>query len=291
MKAEIITSFGRQYILQIAGKCYAAVTKGKKSEFVVGDIVNAAIINNEQAQIIDIATRNNLVYREDENKSKLIASNVDQIIIVISVTPNFNQSMLDNCLVFAEYAEIKPIILINKSDLVESAVFIQNITKLYASCLGYTVLAISAYAERIPELEALIANKSSLFIGQSGVGKSTITNTLHPIANNKVQELTRSLNSGKHTTTHATLYYVNDTSKIIDCPGMQDFGLNYVESSNLAHYFPEMRKLLGKCKFSNCLHHNEPQCNIKSHLNTDIDMSRYNYYLRVLAKLSRSKNY
>lgn len=292
MIAEIITSYGRQYILKLEDTYYSAVTKGKKSDFVVGDRVNVNVINAEQAQIIDIEFRDNLVYREDENKSKLIASNVDQIIIVISVTPNFNQAMLDNCLVFAEYSGIKPLVLINKSDLSETAPFITKITDLYGTQLGYKVINTSCKDVSLSELEMLIANKSNLFIGQSGVGKSTITNKLHPIANNKVQELTRSLNSGKHTTTHATLYCVNPTTKIIDCPGMQDFGLNYVDSANLGHYFPEMRPLLGKCKFSNCLHHNEPNCNIKKHVNErDITDERYSYYTRVLNKLTRVKSY
>ena len=273
--ALVVKAYGRQFIVEIDGKNYQAVTKSKKTEYVVGDIVSIERINSEQVQIIDVIKRENLVYRTDNNRSKIIASNVDQMLIVIAVKPNCNINFLNNCLIFADSAGIHPIILINKTDLDESNEFVLKITKLYQKSLGYEVIALSAYSG-CDAFEAKLANNNSLLIGQSGVGKSTMINQIIPDGQARTGVISKSENSGCHTTTNAELYHINPDSNIIDCPGLQEFGLYHLDVDQLIEYFPELKNHLGECKFRNCRHLNEPGCIVKSlHESGQIDSLRF----------------
>ncbi|HLX53889.1 MAG TPA: ribosome small subunit-dependent GTPase A, partial [Aquella sp.] len=162
---------------------------------------------------------------------------------------------------FAESANIRPYIVVNKSDLTESAAFLQQINKLYHDKLGYAVISLSAKTN-CDSLVSLLKNEQSLLIGQSGVGKSTITNRIIPQAFTSVNDITKSENSGRHTTTNATLYHIDKTSSIIDCPGLQEFGLYHLSVEELPELFPELRTYINKCRFRNCRHLNEPDCAI-----------------------------
>jgi ribosome biogenesis GTPase len=261
--ALVVKAYGRQFIVEIDGINYQAVTKSKKTEYVVGDIVSIEEINTEQVQIVDLIKRDNLVYRTDNNRSKIIASNIDQMLIVIAVKPNCNINFLNNCLIFAESAGISPLILVNKTDLPESVDFVKNIIELYESNLGYHLITLSAQSGCSDILDKL-HNKNSLLIGQSGVGKSTIINQIIPNGTARTGVISKSENSGCHTTTNAELYHINHTSNIIDCPGLQEFGLYHLDVDQLIQYFPELREYLGQCKFRNCRHLNEPGCMVKS---------------------------
>lgn len=287
----IISSFGRQYIAEANNQHYQTVSKGKKTEYVVGDEVELQIINAQQAQIMDLVTRKNLIYRSDQNRSKMIASNLDQIIIVVAVKPNFNVNFLNSCLLAAESANITPLIIINKTDLEETTEFAKNITALYKDTLGYNIMLQSA-VNGCQELLPRLINHSSLLIGQSGVGKSTITNQICPDANARTGVIAKYENSGCHTTTNATLYHIDETSDLIDCPGLQEFGLFHLSITEVAEYFPEMRDYLGDCKFSNCLHLNEPNCAILNAVKQDeITPQRYAFYKHLCERLKTKKNY
>ncbi|MDD3266233.1 MAG: ribosome small subunit-dependent GTPase A [Burkholderiales bacterium] len=287
----IISSFGRQYIAESNKKRYQTVSKGKKTEYVVGDIVDLQIINDTQAQIMELEPRKNLIYRSDQNRSKMIASNVDQVLIVIAVKPNFNINFLNSCLLACESGEIDPIVIINKSDLAETPEFSEDIHNLYNKKLNYQIIQLSAL-DNCSELHQILQNKTTVLIGQSGVGKSTITNQIHPNANARTGEIAKYENSGTHTTTNASLYHINETSDLIDCPGLQEFGLFHLDVSDTAHYFPEMRELIGKCKFNNCIHVNEPQCAIIDAVNNKIiDKRRYLFYTHLINRLQQKKHY
>lgn len=290
----IVSSYGRQYIVETLDnnkQRYNAVTRAKKNEYVVGDNVILDLINQEQAQIIELIPRRNLVYRSDRNRSKIIASNINQIIIVCAVKPNFNRGFLDSCLLSAESSGIKPLIVINKIDLAESQPFITEITSIYQQTLGYPIVQLNA-TDNCRELEPYLANSSSLLIGQSGMGKSTITNTVCPEANTRIGDITKYETSGAHTTTNATLYHLDKNSSIIDCPGLQEFGLFHIELDQLAEYFPEMRNYLGRCKFMNCRHLQEPQCLIRQMVEDGkIDSARYAFYQRIAEALKTKKSY
>lgn len=287
----VVSSYGRQFIVEVYGKLYQAVTKGKKTEYVVGDVVDVDIINEEQLQIIDLKKRTSLIYRQDQNRSKYIASNVTQILIVVAIKPNFNPNFLNSCLLFAESANIKPYIIINKADLEESHGFIEKVMALYHTQLGYSVLTISA-KDNCDNLLSLLNNEQSILIGQSGVGKSTITNQIIPDAICKTDVITKSENSGKHTTTHANLYHINHNSSIIDCPGLQEFGLYHLSLDELPYLFPELNPYLGQCKFRDCQHLNEPGCAvIKAYQNNIITEIRFKLLQALTQKLAQIHTY
>lgn len=287
----IVTSYGRIFIVEVNGKNYEAVTRAKKTEFVVGDKVLVNLSNQQQAQIQELVPRQNLVYRSDRNRSKIIASNLQQIIIVIAVKPNFNLGFLNSCLLSTESSQIEPLIVINKMDLAESPEFAAKITKLYYETLGYKILKLSAL-ENCADLKPYLSEKRSLLIGQSGMGKSTITNQIHPEAKAKTAEITKYETSGCHTTTSAALYHLDDQSDLIDCPGLQEFGLFHIDIQQVAEFFPEMRNILGQCKFSNCRHLQEPQCAIRAAAESGIiDTSRYAFYQRLTENLKTKKSY
>lgn len=285
----ITASFGRNYIVELNGQIYNAVTKAKKSDYVVGDKVKVNISNDSQVQIIELVPRKNVVFRSNNYKSKLIASNISQLLIVIAVTPNFNVNFLNACLVFAHWANIKPIIIINKADLKQSNEFINSIISLYVKTLNYisyTLEAINSCEKILPLLE----NQTSLLIGQSGVGKSTITNALIAKANSRVGVISKSNASGCHTTTNATLYHLNANSDLIDCPGLQDFGLYHLDANLVINYFPELHGLNGKCRFRDCKHHKEPDCIITNAYNIGkIEHMRYKFLLSLLSLLDKPK--
>ncbi len=287
----ITTSYGRLFIVEIDGRHYEAVTLGKKTEFVVGDKVLAQIINDKQAQIMQLQERGNLIYRSDHNRSKIIASNISQILIVIAIKPSFNLNFLNSCLVAAEAENIAPIIVVNKIDLPETTEFLQKITQLYHDELGYKVVAISAN-NSCEELRPLLMRQSSLLIGQSGVGKSTITNQIIIDAKARVASITKAETSGSHTTTNAQLYHIDEQSDLIDCPGLQEFGLYHLDIDCVAEYFPELRNYVGKCRFRNCLHQNEPNCAIlEAAKNGLVDKNRLALLQQIITRLQSKPNY
>lgn len=286
----ITASFGRSYIVEVGDKLYSGVSKAKKSDYVVGDRVEVNISNDEQVQIIQLLPRKTLVFRSNNFRSKLIASNVTQLLIVIAVLPSFNINFLNACLVFAHWANIKPIIIINKADLDISDDFITNINQLYKQQLDYTIYNLSAL-DNCNTLLPILQNETSLLIGQSGVGKSTITNNLIVDANSRIGEISKSTTSGCHTTTNARLYHLNKHSDLIDCPGLQDFGLAHLDVHRLVDYFPEIASLAGECRFRDCNHQGEPDCIItKAYALGNITPLRYKYFISLSRELIQAKN-
>ncbi len=292
--AKIIESFGRMFIVMSDNKLYQATTKAKNTKYVVGDMVYIDILNDNQAQITDLQERKNLIYRSDKNRSKIIASNLNQLLIVTAVVPNVNLFFINSCLICAHEQNIQPIILINKSDLQESAEFIKKIKHLYNEILKYPIITIAANNMQNNDLEynllySIILNHQSVLIGQSGVGKSTITNKIIANANATTNSISKSGNTGHHTTTHATLYTINATSTLIDCPGLQEFGLYHLEVSEILNYFPEFREYIGKCKFRNCRHINELGCAILNDI-TKFDKTRIEFLWQITKKLLQNKD-
>lgn len=260
---QIIRSHGRRFIVEAEGQTYGCSTRGKRVDFACGDRVEILIQNKEQAVIEESLPRSSLLYRQDEWKTKVIAANVSRILFVIAAVPSPNEELLNRCLIAAEAADIDPVILINKADLPETTALISKLQP-YAA-LGYKMITLSAKQDMSPLLP-LLDGETCVFVGQSGMGKSTLTNALLPEANARIGDISEALDSGRHTTTHATLYHLtelSDGSDLIDSPGLQEFGLKHLQASDLLHYFPEMRPLIGQCRFHNCTHRKEPDCAIK----------------------------
>lgn len=257
---QIIRSYGRRFIVETEGIEYDCTTRGKRVDYACGDHVELSIINEKQAVIENAHERSSLLYRQDDWRTKLIAANVSRIIFVTAAVPSPNEELLNRCLLAAEAADIDPVILVNKSDLPETDAWLEKLAPYRA--LGYKVVAVSA-KQNIADLLPLVKGETSVFVGQSGMGKSTLTNALLPNARARVGDISIALDAGKHTTTHAELYHLDDESHLIDSPGLQEFGLSHLESTRLAALFPEMRPYIGQCRFHNCTHRQEPNCAIK----------------------------
>ena len=203
---------------------------------------------------------------------------------MLAAEPTPNEELLNRCLLAAEAAKIEPIIVINKSDLAGTEA-LQTLLEPYKN-LGYQLVTLSARVSGAAPLLFYLAGHTSILLGQSGMGKSTLINALLPHARARTAEISSALDSGRHTTTHATLFHLNATSNIIDSPGLQEFGLNHLAKTELAGLFPEMRHYLGQCRFHNCTHTEEPGCAIK---NAAEHKYIYPNRLALLQKLTRTK--
>ncbi len=288
--ARIVASHGKAYIVQTAdGMRRIASARGKKTDFACGDAVAVKLINEEQAVIEKALARKTLLYRSDQWREKLIAANVTQIVIVVAPVPSWLDELIGRCLIAAEAAGIHPLICLNKCDLPEAAAARDKLA--YYTRLGYDLIEVSALADVTP-LRASLAGHTSVLVGQSGMGKSTLTNALIPDANARINDISLALDSGKHTTTHAALYQLDEQSELIDSPGLQSFGLAHIKADELAGYFPEFRELLGQCRFHNCRHRQEPNCALRAAVDAgQIPASRMELLNRLQDELARVPTY
>ena len=260
LSGTIVASFGRQFTAELdGGTCVNCVTRGKRTDIACGDRVALAMTGPDQGVIESTEPRVSLFYRSDVQRAKLIAANVTQVVIVLATVPVFYADLLDRCLAAAAYADIPALLALNKMDLAAAPAAMRSLERYRA--LGYETLPLAAKIDIAP-LRARLAGHTSVLVGQSGMGKSTIINRLLPDAAARVGELSQALGAGRHTTTHARLYHLDATSHIIDSPGLQEFGLIHVEPEHLAHCFVEFRDYLGQCKFNDCRHLAEPACAI-----------------------------
>lgn len=288
--ATVIASHGRHYLVQTDTAKLQCVTRGKKSDVAVGDIVNLRLTSANQGVIEAITERKTLLYRSDQYKSKLLAANVTQLFIVVATEPGFSDDLVSRALVAAEAAGVAVHIILNKIDVVETLEKTRKRISFYAG-LGYAVHEVSATTqaeETCAVLAPLLAGKSTILIGQSGMGKSSIINLIVPDADIAVREISAVLDTGKHTTTFTRLYAIDDQTMIIDSPGFQEFGLYHLTEGMLERAFPEFEPYLGKCKFYNCHHINEPECAVRTAIASgDIAPMRHALYLQLLHESSQ----
>lgn len=263
MLGLVVAAYGKRYEVELietssfGARRISCVTRGKKTDLACGDIVNIKLTDKAGGVVESSQPRKSLLYRSNAFKSKTLASNVTQIIIVLATQPSFYEALLNRCLVAAEAAQIKPLIVLNKCDL-SDANDAKIKLKLYQD-LGYQVVHLSAKQD-IATLRPYLSNHQSVLVGQSGMGKSTIINALLPDQNVRTQIMSEALDSGKHTTTATHLYHLDASSSLIDSPGLQEFGINHLTQEALELAFIEFRPYLGKCRFNNCKHTHEPDC-------------------------------
>lgn len=262
LTGTIIAAHGRHYLADANGEKLQCVTRGKKTNVAVGDVVHLKRTSNDQAVIEKIAERTTLLYRSDQYKSKLLAANISRLFIVVATEPSFADDLVSRALVAAEAAGIEAHIILNKVDVEEPLARARERAGLYAS-LGYPLHELSARADpehAVAILMPLLAGQSSIFIGQSGMGKSSLINLLVPDADIAVREISEALDTGKHTTTFTRLYWLQGGGSIIDSPGFQEFGLYHLTEGMLERAFVEFKPYLGGCKYYNCRHLAEPSC-------------------------------
>ncbi|SBT06184.1 putative ribosome biogenesis GTPase RsgA [Candidatus Accumulibacter aalborgensis] len=281
----VVAAYGRQYRVEVAeGETLLCFPRGKKSELACGDQVIVEQTSADQGVISALEARTTLLYRSDHFKQKLIAANVTQIIIVVATEPPFSDELITRCTVAAENQGIKALIVLNKCDLTDRVAAASAALAQFES-LGYRVVKLCARHESALLLPHL-AQQTSLLIGQSGMGKSTLTNALVPYARAPTREISQALNAGKHTTTHARLYRLGAMTSLIDSPGLMAFGLHHLSAEDLAQAFPELRPLLGECRFRNCRHDREPDCRVQAALREGaIDPRRYAAFRSLCAEI------
>jgi ribosome biogenesis GTPase len=296
-----VAGHGRHVLVETPdGRRLICHPRGKKSQTVVGDQVLWQA-TQDQGTIEKVQERRNLFYRQDEIRTKMFAANLDQVLVLIAAEPVFSESQLSRALIAAEAEKIKPIIALNKSDLTEPFGQAWDRMGVYRD-MGYTVvpLALKPKAEGIAATELaallpLLQGKTTLILGPSGSGKSTFINRLLPGAQVLTNEISTALNSGKHTTTSTSLYWVDaeKTTAVIDSPGFQEFGLNHIEPMHLASLMPDIKAQAGDCKFYNCTHLHEPGCGVlRARLAEGvpaISANRYKIYGDLFAELSQKR--
>jgi ribosome biogenesis GTPase len=282
-EGTVVAAHGRHYEVETdAGVSWQAVPRGKRSIYACGDRVHLEPTADGQARIIDHLPRSSLLYRSDEWKQKLIAANATQIVLVVATEPAFSDELLSRALVAADHEHLRTIIVLNKCDLADKLAAARDTLAPFAR-LGVPIVEMSARRDA-SALKPWLVGQVSVLVGQSGMGKSTLVNGLVPDAFARTREISTALDSGKHTTTHARLYRVDDYSVLVDSPGLQEFGLAHLTFGEIEHGFVEFRSHVGRCRFRDCHHAAEPDCAVKLAVErAEIDPRRYRNFLAITA--------
>ncbi len=300
MKATVYKSTGSWYsIKDETGKFWNARMKGvmkldditSTNPVAVGDIVEMEpqADTDNSAMIDEILDRHNHINRQSprhKHQQHIVASNLDQSLLVATLKePKTSQGFIDRFLVASEMYHVPALLVFNKADLYKNKELekYEKWKEMYEA-VGYKVFLISAEKnEGIETVVNLLKDKTTLISGHSGVGKSSLLNVIFPDMNLKTQDVSGWSGKGQHTTTFAEMYDLPFGGRIIDTPGMREFGLVDIEKQEVSHYFPEMRDRLNNCQFNNCLHFNEPGCAIKEAVNNgEIHEDRYISYLGIM---------
>ena len=265
----------------------------------VGDFVEFSLEDEVQgkALITAILPRENYVVRQSPRKKHqlhLLASNVDQAILVITVRkPKLKQGVIDRFLLMTEPHDIPSILVFSKADIYtpEDLALVEYLESIYRD-IGYQTLLISAVTkDGLDSVQQLLKEKTTLICGQSGVGKSTLVNALYPELDLTTMELSDFSGKGQHTTTFAQMYEVERGTRIIDTPGFKTLSFNNLEPMDVAHNFRELFEMSENCRFNNCLHRDEPHCAVVEAVqNQKISELRYLNYLQILQEVEE-QNY
>ena len=295
MKGIVVKSTGSWYNVKLEnGDVIEARIQGKfriqgirsTNPVAVGDLVTIKQDENNNNVITEIADRKNYIVRKSINLSKhshIIAANIDQAILIVTISqPKTTTGFIDRFLISAEAYHIPTILVFNKIDLYnkQELAELSSLIGIYTK-IGYHCIAVSALNNtNLEEFKAILKNKTSVVSGHSGVGKSTLLNTIEPTLDLKTSSISEMHSQGKHTTTFAEMFDLSFGGHIIDTPGVKAFGLIDFDKADLSHYFLEMRAVLDNCQYSNCQHINEPKCAVKDAVaKNEIADFRYNNYL------------
>lgn len=293
----VVAGHGRHVVVEDeAGTRRLCHPRGKKLECVVGDRV-AWQPTGDEGVVERVAERRTLFFRQDAWRTKAFAANIDQLLVVVAAEPPFSEAQLARALIAAHAAGVPARIVLNKRDLPSFAAARTRLAAYEAMGVPIVETALEPRAPVAPEagpdaarsaLLPLLDERTTLVLGPSGAGKSTLVNLVAPGANAETGEISRALNSGRHTTTATHWHWLDATrrSAIVDSPGFQSFGLAQIEPAALAGHMPDLAAHAGGCRYYNCLHVSEPGCGVLAALEAGaIDASRYRIYREVLAEL------
>jgi len=291
---QIVAAFGRHYeIILDDGRRVNGIPRGKKSPYACGDRVKLGALHDTEAQIESHAPRTSLLYRSDQWKQKLIAANASQVVLVVATEPGFSEELISRTLVAARHEGMRVVVALNKADLTDRLPAARAQLAPFVE-FGLPVVELTAHPDHrnIDPLRPWLEGHITVLVGQSGMGKSTLTNALIPDAGAATREISTALDSGKHTTTHARLYRINETSALIDSPGLQEFGLAHLTRGDIEQGFAEFQPYLGNCRFRDCRHENEPDCAIKAAVTRrEITQRRLTHFLAIARETDTTSRY
>ena len=281
LQGKVITRYGqRQLVEDENGKVFQSVSRQNIGFSVAGDRVLFQRTKNDEAIVTAIYPRNNELKRQD----KLIAANIDQLWLVVALEPHYEFELIDRYLIMAENLNLSIGIIVNKIELANSCnEFLDDFT--HYQSLGYDVHFLSVKSNiNIEIFKNQLISKSHIFLGQSGVGKSSLINSLIPDLKLRVNEISNKSKLGKHTTTNTTLYHIPTGGDLIDSPGVREFQLENLTETEIRNGFKEFKALSDECRFRDCNHISEPNCAVKDALEKgEININRYHSYLNILA--------
>lgn len=294
LNGRIVAHLGKALIVEgTDGKIARCKKRTQLEQPAVGDDVEWMPTEEGAGRVEKILERRSLLSRPAKNgKTRPVAANLDQIVIILAVKPPIDPLLLDQYLVVCEFQDIKPLIVLNKTDLLDEATekSTRELAKIYTD-LNYEIIEVSAAKKTgLDALRKRLQNEISILVGQSGVGKSTITNALLPNLDLQTKTLSTASGLGKHTTTSSTMYKLPEGGDIIDSPGVNIFGLAHITEHNLAFGFREISQWAEQCKYSNCIHLKEPHCAVKEQVKKGgISKMRYLRYLKLRDKIELNK--
>jgi ribosome biogenesis GTPase / thiamine phosphate phosphatase len=293
---RVVAAHGRHFVVESPElERVLCLPRGKKSECVVGDLVRWQPTNErgDEGVIEHIEPRRNLLHRQDEWRTKSFAANLDQVLVIVAGQPMFSEGQLARALIAAASADIDAQVLLNKADLPQTADARQRLAPYRAMGIAVHEAAMKAAPDAARALIApLLAGRTTLVLGPSGMGKSTLINLMVPSAAAQTGEISIALNAGRHTTTTTTWYWLNGTrdAALIDSPGFQEFGLRHVDALQLPGLMPDLRAHAGGCKFYNCTHRHEPGCAVIAAVERgEISTSRWRIYGEIADELARER--
>jgi ribosome biogenesis GTPase len=273
--ARVVASHGRHYVASdMQGQLWHCIARGKKREVAVNDWVhltdldNSGDVSQPQAVIDDIETRRNLFKRSDQFKEKAIAANVDQVWFVVATEPSFDPELLSRVQVASAADGIDFKIILNKADLADLLPKARQLLVPFQA-IGIPIVETSTLSSTgIDPLRKLLGQHTTVLTGQSGMGKSSLINALVPEAKAAIGEISRFLDTGRHTTTTVQAYQQGADTTIIDVPGLQVFGLSHLSDEQILLAFTEFRPYLGDCRFRDCRHEQDPGCALQAAVNS-----------------------
>jgi ribosome biogenesis GTPase len=263
VSGQVVAAYGRRFLVESrGGELVPCLPRGRHAQYACGDRVLVKRTARGEGVIEAADPRSTLFLRAAPHRRKLIAANATQVAVITAGEPSVSDELVCRILVAAQCQGVRGLIVVNKADLAAETAALRERLEPFSRA-GYPFVETSAKRD-VARLRSRLAGETTVLIGQSGMGKSTIVNALVPGADAATQEISRFLDSGRHTTSHARLYRLDAASAIVDSPGVQEFGLAHLAAAEIERGFPELAPLVGRCRFRDCRHRAEPGCAVRT---------------------------